>query len=487
MKWLLSLALLLLIVPTSRADNWPQFRGPKFNGSTDEKDLPIHWTRTENIAWSADLPGPSAATPAVWENHVFISSTDPSVDMLTAHCFDRKNGKTLWRRDVLKGISRDQRSNFASPSPATDGEIVVFFYGNGELRAYDFSGERLWQRNIQEDYGAFAFGWTFSSSPVLVDGRLYLQVLQRDVPVEGRGLKDRKNESYVLAMDPKTGKTLWRHFRPSQARAESREAFTTPVPFEHKGRKELLVAGGDDLSGHDPETGKELWRWGTWNPKRIGHWRLVPSPVANQDAILVCAPKRDPIYAIKPGGTGLLDDSAVRWVSQDARSITSDVPTPTYYDGDFFVLSDVRKSLSRVEPKTGKVKWTIRTPGRRKYEASPLAADGKIYLVNFDGEVTVVKAADGNIINTIRMKTSHEYPIRSSLVAAQGHLFVRTNRKLFCVGKSRLTLSGRRNGEEKWGLRSFPLPDTNTKTFGYLVSEPGRLRLVRSVRGRKAR
>ncbi len=201
--------------------------------------------------------------------------------------------------------------------------------------------------------------------------------------VDGRGFKDRENESYLLAMDPRTGKELWRHVRPSQAKAESREAFTTPIPFEHDGRKELLVAGGDDITGHDPATGKELWRWGTWNPGRIGHWRLVPSPIAGDGIILACAPKKDPIYAIKAGGEGRLDDDSVAWVSRDTRDLTADVPTPAFYDGDFFVLSDPRKMLLRVDPQTGAVKWSVRTPGTDKYEASPLVADGKIYLINF--------------------------------------------------------------------------------------------------------
>ena len=280
----------------------------------------------------------------------------------------------------------------------------------GRWRRSTFRGHQLWRRQIQKDYGEFAFFWTFSSSPLLFDGKLYLQVLQRDVPIEGRGLKDRKNRSYILAMKPETGETLWRSFRPSQAVAESREAFTSPVPLVHNGRRELLVVGGDDLSGHDLETGKELWRWGTWNPTRIRHWRLVPSPVANQDVILACAPKRDPIYAIKTGGVGKLDDSAIAWVSKDIRPVTSDVPTPAYYDGDFFVLSDVRKSLSRVEPKTGKVKWTIQTPGRSKYEASPLAGDGKIYLINFDGDIVVVDAAGGEVLNQIAMGDAEDAP-----------------------------------------------------------------------------
>lgn len=430
--------LLLFLVgagDTVRGSDWPHFRGPFFNGSTDETDLPAEWTPEEAL-WTAELPGPGAATPVIWKDHVFISSSDPERDSLKALCFDRVTGKRRWEKVVsAKGVGRTHRSTFASPSPATDGNVVAFFYGNGELHAFDFDGERLWSRNIQKDYGEFAFLWTFASSPLLYDGRLYLQVLQRDTPVDGRGFRDRRNESYLLAMNPKTGKTLWRVTRPSRARAESREAFTSPIGVEENGRKALLVIGGDALTAHDAATGKELWRWGTWNPERIRHWRHVPSPVVGDGVVLVCAPKRDPVYAIKASGKGQLGDDAVLWVSREVREVTSDVPTPAYYQGDFFILSDVRKSLSRVEPKTGEVRWTIRTPGFSKYEASPLAADGKIYLINFAGEVVVVDAKDGKVLNVIPMKATKEASVRSSIVAARGQLFIRTNRKLFCVGK----------------------------------------------------
>lgn len=251
-------------------------------------------------------------------------------------------------------------------------------------------------------------------------------------------MKDRKNESYILAMNPATGKTLWRQIRPSKARAESREAFTTPIPYSFGGNKQLLVVGGDVLTGHDLETGKELWRWGTWNPRRITHWRHVPSPVAGEGIVLVCAPKNDPIYAIQPKGTGVLADDAIAWDSRDVREVSSDVPTPAFYDGDFFVLSDLRKSLSRVEPRTGKVKWTIPTPGRAKYEASPLAADGKIYLINHAGQVAVINAANGEVLNVITMdKPSGQEVVRASISAAYGRLFIRTTRRLYCVGKGR--------------------------------------------------
>ncbi|MHC4594550.1 MAG: outer membrane protein assembly factor BamB family protein [Planctomycetota bacterium] len=435
-KYCLFLMFVLAGVSVACAGDWPHWRGPYYNGSTDEKNLPSVWSQTEGIAWSVELAGSSAATPIIWKDRVFLSGVDTARDMLLAMCFDRTSGELLWQHDVAKGIRQDPRSTFAASSAVTDGNIVVFFYANGDLVCFDLNGSRKWSRNLHDDYGEFAFQWTFASSPTLFDDRLYVQVLQRDVPARGHGMKDRMNESYILAINPATGKNLWRQIRPSKAVAESREAFTTPIPYSFGGDKQLLVVGGDALTGHDLETGKELWRWGTWNPRRIRHWRLVPSPVAGNDIVLVCAPKNDPIYAIRPKGTGVLDDGAIAWDSQNVREISSDVPTPAFFDGDFFVLSDLRRCLSRVEPRMGKVKWTIRTPGRAKYEASPLAANGKIYLINHSGEVAVVDAANGDVIKVIPMdKRSGQEVVRASISAAYGQLFIRTTRRLYCVGK----------------------------------------------------
>lgn len=415
--------------------DWPQWRGPNFNGSSPEQNLSSPWSKTENVVWSIEMPGPSAATPVIWGDHVFVSSTDAKAKTLQAICIHRRAGKILWQHEVGTGYARDEKSNFASPSPVTDGQRAIFFYGNGELVAFDVAGKKLWARNIQADYGDFAFQWTFAASPLLYGDKLYMQVLQRDVPVHGRGRKDGPIESFLLALDPATGKTIWRQVRPSDAMAESHEAYSTPVPFEHDGRKELLVIGGDCLTGHDPETGKELWRWGTWNPQKIGHWRLVPSAVAGDGIILACAPKRDPIYAIKAGGRGVLADSAIAWKSDSQREVSSDVPTPLFYLGDFFILSDVRKALSRVEPRTGTVKWSIELPGQKKFESSPTGADGKIYFMNFGGDVVVVDAVKGQILRTIPMGEEGDDLIRSSISVAHGQLFIRTNKKLFCVGK----------------------------------------------------
>lgn len=438
LRHLLLAAWWLACVSSVQAGDWPHWRGPFFNGSSEETGLPEQWSRTDGVAWSVTLPGAAAATPVIWEDRVLLSGADAARDRLQAMCVSRKTGQILWQHDVAQGVSKDYRSNFAASSPVTDGRQAIFFYGSGELVAYGLDGKPQWARNLAHDYGPFAFMWTFSSSPLLYNGKLYVQVLQRDEPVEGRGLAGRFNESYLLALDPQTGKTLWRQVRPSQAVAESREAFTTPVPATVGGQTQLLVAGGDALSAHDPQTGKELWRWGTWNPERLPHWRLVPSPVAGDGSVLACAPKRSPIYAIRAGGSGLLDDDCLAWVSRQARGLSSDVPTPAFYDGDFFILSDVRKNLSRVEPQTGQIKWTVPTPGNAKYEASPLAADGKLYLINFDGQVAVFRAADGQLLRTIPMdEPTKGEVVRSSITAAHGQLFIRTTRHLYCVGKER--------------------------------------------------
>jgi outer membrane protein assembly factor BamB len=431
----------LLTASIASAQDWPNWRGPHYNGSTNQTNLPVEFSPTKSVKWVATLPGPSAATPIIWKDSVFVSSTDTAKEQLVALCLDRATGKVRWKHNAGSGyqpagegtkLQIDERSNYASPSPVTDGERVIFFYGNGDLAAFSLDGKKLWARNLQRDYGDFAFQWTFSSSPQLYEGRLYMQILQRNQPVGPRGKSD--SVSYLLALDPATGKELWRHIRPSEARLESLEAYSTPIPFAHNGRKELIIAGGDVVTGHDPATGRELWRWGTWNPTRIGHWRLVPSPVTGGGVVLVCAPKRAPAYATKAGGSGDLGMAGLVWQSEERSPVTSDVPTPLFYDGKFYVLSDVRKALSCVNPADGSVLWTTPLNEFAMCWGSPTGADGKIYLLSMNGEAIVVDANDGKILAKNPMAEG-EGGIYSTIAIAHGNLFIRTNSKLYCIGK----------------------------------------------------
>lgn len=423
---------------SARAQDWLQWRGPRFDGSSPEaKGLSTKFSKTEGLAWSTPLPGMGASTPVIAGDRVFLTSADAGPRELLVLAYDRKTGKELWRHKVADGDRKDDRSNFASPSPVTDGKHVWFFFGQGDLLAYTVEGKEVWRRNIQKDHGGFAFGWTFSSTPLLHDGRLYLQVLQRNVAVQGRGKVDGPNESYILAMDPATGKDLWRHVRPADAREESLEAFTSPVPYVHAGRGELLVTGGDCITGHDPATGKELWRWGTWNPTKIPHWRLVPSPVAGAGIVLACAPKGSPVYAFKLGQNGTLGEEGYAWKSAE-RELSSDVSTPLFYQGRFFVLNSDKRLMLCVEPTTGKVLWQGELPGRTKYEVSPTAGDGKIYTMNMAGDVVVLAAGDRfEVLHTASLGDEGDRDVRSTIAIAHGQLFIRTGKTLHAVAPSR--------------------------------------------------
>jgi outer membrane protein assembly factor BamB len=422
----------MLILPAGAA-NWPHWRGPNFNGSTTETKLPDDFSKTNNVKWVALMPGPSASTPIIWEDHVFVSSTDLRTKTLRAIALDGRTGKELWNNETGQGFGNSDNSNFASPSPTTDGTLIYFLYGTGDLVAFDFTGKKVWSRNLQTDYGQFAYQWTYSASPTLFDGKLYIQVLQRDEPVHGRGCKDGPCQSYLLALNPQTGKELWRHVRPSDAPLESQEAYSTPIPFEYEGRWEILITGGDCITGHDPKTGEELWRWGTWNTSRITHWRLVPSPVASEKVALACAPKGSPVFAVKHGGKGSLDDSWIAWKSLD-REVSSDVATPLYYQGRFYVLNGEKRILSRVDPATGKPDWIGELGTRAKIESSPTGADGKIYFQDFRGTVFIVEAGKQfKLLRTIPMGDEGDDRLRSTIAVSRGELFIRTESKLYCI------------------------------------------------------
>ena len=425
--------------------DWNNWRGPNFNGSSNTtQSLPTKFDAITKVKWKYDLPGPSAGTPIIVGQQVFISSIEV-VDKssgsgeLLALCFDRKSGKMLWKKNAGSGYrpgsddgfdyQLDSRSNYASPSPVSDGQRVIFFFGNGDLVSYLMDGSEEWRRNIQKDYGDFCFQWTFSSSPTLFGGKLYLPVLQRDQQAHGRG--DASAKSYILCMNPKNGKTVWRHSRPSVAKMESLESFGTIIPHKNQ----LLIAGGDVLTGHDPQSGKELWRWGTWNPNHKEQWwRLVPSPVVGKGVILVCAPKKAPIFAIKEGLQGTHEGiTGLSWQTKDEPILTSDVPTPLFYENKFFILSDLRKVLSRVRPENGEVEWKLELPGKYKWRSSPTGGDGKIYIMNHNGDVLVVSSQSGKILHLAEMGSTYDDNTRSSIALAGNELFIRTNKILYCI------------------------------------------------------
>ena len=356
----LSAVILTIALNSISLAEWPNWRGPNMDGSSSAKNIPTKFSPKENIRWSQKMSGKAASTPIISNGKVFITTTDEDKKELLAVAYDLKSGKELWKHVVGKGLNQDNRSNYAGASPVSDGKHVVFFFGTGDMAVFSHDGEIQWKKNIQEEYGKFYFLWTFSSSPIIFDGKIILQVLQRDTPVHPAQQGGGKKSSFILALSLDKGKEIYKTNRPDEAKSESKEAFSTPVIYEVDGKSQLLITGGDCITGHDPNSGKEIWRWGTWNPTKIGHWRLVPSPVVGNGVALACAPKGDPVYAVKLGKNGNLDDSSISWKGKK-DAIASDVPTPLFYDGYFYIAHNGKKRshvLSCVEPLTGKVIWS---------------------------------------------------------------------------------------------------------------------------------
>ena len=409
--------LLLCPVLSSEGRDWPQFRGPYFNGSTDEGPLPVRWNKTKNLVWKKALPGPGSSTPAIFEDSIFLTSFDRETHEILAISLERRSGNIRWSITVGFGVdSQDygRENHMVECSPASDGKRVIFMFGTGDLLAASLDGEVLWRRNLQRDYGRFRINWGYSSSPLLYEERLYVQVLHRD-------------QGFLLCLDPETGKNLWKIDRPNDARAESREAYTTPLPLDWKDNKLILILGGDNLTAHDPATGKEQWRWGELNPSKRGNYRIVASPVAGSGLVFVNAPQMAPLYALQLGDGA----PSVAWKFEHP---TADVPTPVYYKDRLYLLAGRRKVLTCLNPETGSVVWQTPLEVRSFLRASPLAADGKIYCISAEGEVVVLAAGDE--MKVLSRMNMGEYPCRSSIVASQGQLFIRTGENLYCISRS---------------------------------------------------
>ncbi len=410
-----------LAIVTVSAENWPAWRGPAMNGISTEAGLPIKWSTEENIAWKLPMPGRSGSTPIIWNEHIFlnIGTADGSGD-LELWALNRADGKVMWKGPIAGGNHLERKQNMSSPSPVTDGQTVWVMTGVGVLKAFDFKGKELWARDIQKDYGAFGLNWGYASSPLLHGGDLFVQVLH--------GMKT-DDPSYILRIDGKTGKTEWRVERPTNAIRESPDSYTTPALLQQGKTTEIVITGGDVVTGHDPATGKELWRLDGLNPKNNPFNRIIASPLVVGEIII--APTRErPMLAIKAGGRGDVTNTHKLWSFDNGP----DVPTPVS-DGKLLYSVTDKGVAYALDVRTGNVVYGPERLKTDSYSASPVLAEGKIYITSENEGMTSVYRS-GPKFELLSENPLNDYCLSSPAIS-EGQIFIRTTGHLWAIGQRR--------------------------------------------------
>jgi outer membrane protein assembly factor BamB len=415
---LLSVGCLAFVVTLS-AENWPAWRGPLANGVSGEKGLPLKWSTEQNVARKLPMPSRSGATPIVWNDHIFLNvATAMTTGDLELWAVDRKKGEPMWKRPLGGGNHQERKQNMSSPSPVTDGTTVWVMTGTGILKAFDFEGTELWMRDVQKDYGRFGLNWGYASSPLLHEGSLYIQVLH--------GMKT-DDPSYVMKVDGKSGKTMWKVDRPTHAISESPDSYTTPLLVGSGKSVEVVISGGDIVTGHDPETGKELWRANGLNPSNDPNYRIIASPVLAGS--LIIAPTRNrPMLALKPGGAGDVTTSHKAW----SFDLGPDVPTPIS-DGKLLYVVRDNGVVHALDVNTGAVVWGPERLKTGAYSSSPVLADGKLYVTSENEGLTSVFNA-GPKFEVVAENPLDDYCLASPAVS-KGQIFIRTDKFLWAIGK----------------------------------------------------
>jgi len=404
--------------PTTSAgtNDWPQWRGAHFDGISHETGLPTTWSEEKGVLWQLPLPGPAGSTPVVWDKQIFLTSAEGDALVLMSVSTD---GKLLWKQEISGNnrAVRGDEGNLASPSPSTDGRHVWAFMGTGELACYTVDGQKVWQYNVQDKYGKFDIQFGIASTPVLDDGRLYMQLLH-------------SGSATVLALDAATGNEIWHQARTTDAREECRESYASPMLYRDAERSFLLTHGGDCIMAHRLTDGQEIFRCGGLNP--AGNYnptlRFVASPVAVPGLIIVPSAKNGPVLAIDPAGQGNITDEA-KWHFWTRASNTPDVPSPLVYDGLVYLCRE-DGTLLCLDAKTGEEIYKERVHSQR-HRASPVYGDGKIYLTARDGTVSVVKA--GRKFEVLAKNNLLE-SMSSSPVISNGRIYLRTFETLYAIG-----------------------------------------------------
>jgi outer membrane protein assembly factor BamB len=406
--------LLCTITRPTESGDWPQFRGPGGQGHSPAKTLPLEWDRTKNVDWQVEVPGKGWSSPAVVGGRVYLTTavaangnprTNDAAQSLRALCLDAKTGETLWNVEIFrqdKG-SIHQKNSHASPTPIVDdGQVFVHFGTNGTA-ALTTEGKIVWRNSSIKYQPVHGSG----GSPALVGDRLIFSC-------------DGASEPFVIALDRKTGQTLWKVPRPTAP--GNQFAFSTPLPIEVGGKTQVVLPGANHVCSYDPASGEEIWR-----VSYPGGFSVVPRPVFAQGLVFVSSGFNNAVlYAIRPDGKGDVTDTHVAWTER--KSIPRNASF-LVVGSEIYVVSD-NGIASCFDAKTGHQHWRQRLGGG--FSSSPFHAAGRIYFLNEEGETTVIEP--GKIYRELARNALDEQTQASAAVAGDA-IFVRTLTRLYKISE----------------------------------------------------
>jgi outer membrane protein assembly factor BamB/protein tyrosine phosphatase (PTP) superfamily phosphohydrolase (DUF442 family) len=433
--------------PNARAANgsWPSFRGPNASGIAENQNLPSEWNAKtgQNILWRTSIPGLAHSSPIVWGNRIYVTSAvssdpkatfrpglygdgdaskDRSQHKWMLYALDKRTGKVVWERVAFQGEPREKRhikATYANATPATDGRIVVAWFGSQGVYAYDVNGRLLWKVDFGRiDLGAYdvpTVEWGPASSPIIWKDLVILQC-------------DTQTDSFIVALNANTGETVWKTDR------DEIPSWGTPTVAVTSKGEELIANASNFIRGYDPRTGKELWRLG--KSSKI----TAPTPIFADDILVVASgrgPER-PIFVVKAGARGDLtlpdgktSSDAVIW-SRTGRG--SYMPTPLIYKGILYVLAN-NGTFDAYNLKTGDEIYRQRLAlVGNGFSASPIAADDKIYLPNEDGDILVISA--GEKFAHVGTNSMGELLMATPAIS-EGVMYVRTVQSVFAIGQKK--------------------------------------------------
>lgn len=428
-------ALLIWILGSGLATqggNWPYWRGPAADGMA-VGDAPLHWSTTRNVIWKTEIPGRGSSSPVVWEDRIFLTTAirtstpagpEKAVERSNPHtgagltvehkfdvlCFDRGTGRVLWQRTAKTAVPHEGYHNtygsFASNSPVTDGKYVYAFFGSRGMYCYDMDGNLVWEK----DFGVqmrmkLAFGE--GTAPVIRGNKLIL-------------VFDHEGDSFISVLDRFSGKEIWRQSR------DEKSNWSTPLVVEYGGKKQVVVSATKKVRSYDLETGRLLWECGG-----LG-MNTIPQPVYQDGLVFVMSGFRDPkLMAIRLGGEGdLTNTGAVVWSQTRGNSYT---PSPVLHDNKLYVLTD-NGMISCYNARTGVPYYhQVRLPKTYNFKASPVGANGKLYLASENEDVVVLKM--GEQYEVLATNTMPEQVFIATPAIAGGEIFLRSQNRLFCIGE----------------------------------------------------